>query len=115
MPKVRLDCTAGRARRGMTYCLYSQGFTARRPRTPREASCRQKQKDRRDAKLLAQSEDWRAAGIRTRRPSSALERRRLSLDAEYSSKLWKMFKAAAGSVPRAPNQGTLPSSPGSPR
>jgi len=93
MPKVRLNRTAG-ARRGMTYVGTSQGFTADGHERREKRARRQKQKIVRDAKLLAQSEDWRAAGEEL----AVLHRRWKaagSAGRAYDDKLWKTFKAAA--------------------
>jgi hypothetical protein len=93
MPKVHLNRTAG-GRRGITYVGTSQGFTADGHERREKRARRQKQKIVRDAKLLAQSEDWRAAGeelaVLHRRWKAAGSAGRAQDD-----KLWKTFKAAA--------------------
>ena len=61
MPKVRLNRTAG-ARRGMTYVGISQRSTSEGRERREKRALRQKKNIVRDAKLLARSEDWRAAG-----------------------------------------------------
>src|ERR1700684_483393 len=93
MPKVHLNRTAG-ARRGMTYVGISQRSTSEGRERREKRALRQKKNIVRDAKLLARSEDWRAAGeefaVLFRRWKAAG-----SAGRAYDDKLWKTFKAAA--------------------
>ena len=93
MPKVHLNRTGG-ARRGMTYVGISQRSISDDRERREKRALRQKKNIVRDAKLLARSEDWRAAGeqfaVLFRRWKAAG-----SAGRAHDDKLWKTFKAAA--------------------
>jgi Domain of Unknown Function (DUF349) len=93
MPKVRLNRTAG-ARRGMTYVGNSQHSIADDRERREKRALRQKKNIVRDAKRLAQSEDWRASGeelaVLFRRWKAAG-----SAGRAHEEKLWQSFTRAA--------------------
>jgi hypothetical protein len=93
VPHVHLNRTAG-ARRGITYVGISQRSVPDGRERLQKRALRQKKKIVRDAKLLARSEDWRAAGeefaVLFRRWKAAG-----SAGRAYDDKLWQAFKAAA--------------------
>jgi Domain of Unknown Function (DUF349) len=93
MPKVHLNRTAG-ARRGMTYVGISQRSLSDDRERREKRALRQKKHILRNAKLLARSEDWRAAGeelaVLFRRWKAAG-----SAGRAHDEKLWQSFKAAA--------------------
>ncbi len=93
MPHVHLNRTAG-ARRGMTYVGISERSVSEGHERLQKRALRQKKTLVRAAKMLARSEDWRAAGeefaVLFRRWKAAG-----SAGRAHDEKLWQSFKAAA--------------------
>jgi hypothetical protein len=91
MPKVKLSRTAG-ARRGITYVGISERSLDDHHGRRQRKAYRQKKNLIRQAKLLAKSEDWKAAG----QEIIALHKRWKaagSAGREHDDKLWASFRA----------------------